>query len=116
MGPSDFMQALRREFPDLVEELDEESWKGLLYIETGCLARLATRQITDGDTQGVKQTFEFVRRCWLDGDGEVQNAIGVAFLEHLNFDDTKKRQRSWAFRLLPPVLQENARNLGVAPK
>jgi len=64
----------------------------------------------------VERTFEFVRRCWLGGDDEVQNALGVAFLEHLNFGNTKKRQRSWEFELLAPVLQENARNLGVAPK
>ena len=108
------MKALRMEFPDLVEELDEGSWKGLLHMETGCLARLAAQQITDGDTEGVKGTFEFVRRCWLDGDDEVQNAIGVAFLEHLDFGDTKKRRRSWAFRLLAPALQEHARSLGIA--
>ncbi len=35
----------------------------------------------------------------------VQNAIILSFLEHLDFQDGKKK-RSWAKDLLPPTLRE----------
>ncbi len=48
-----------------------------------------------------------------DGDDDVRNAIGVAFLEHLNFQDGKVR-REWAFALLPAGLRAAAGSLGIA--
>jgi hypothetical protein len=62
----------------------------------------------------VKKHFEFVRKADLTGDSTVQNAVGVSYLEHLNFRDGK-RHRSWAWDLLPEPLREEARSLGVEP-
>jgi hypothetical protein len=44
---------------------------------------------TYGDRAEVAKHFEFVRRADLAGDSEVQNALGVSYLEHLNFRDGK---------------------------
>lgn len=99
------MQALRQEFPDLVEELDEDD--GLVYLQTGTLARHTRHLIDSGARQEVAGVFEFARRWWIEGDDEVQNALGVAFVEHLNFHDGKAARR-WAFDLLPAPLREAA--------
>ena len=106
------MAALRDAFPGLVAELDEED--GLLHLETACFARLCQRAIDTGDRVLVRRCFRLARVAAMEGDAGVQNAIGVSFIEHLNFRDGKV-QRRWAYDLLPPRLQADAVALGTAP-
>jgi len=105
------MAAMRIEFPDLVDELDDETWCGLLHVETGCFARYTMTALDSGDRPKVKRCFDFARHAWMNGD---QNALGVSYLEHLNFADGKA-PRSWAFALLAPPLRHAAEQLGVSP-
>ena len=60
-----------------------------------------------------ERCFGVADRANRDGDDEVRNAIGLAFLAHLNFHDGKV-QRAWAFALLPASLKEAAGSLGIA--
>jgi hypothetical protein len=113
MTPEEFVAAARLEFPELASELDDDA--GLFYLQVGSLARHTQAAIDDGDRVEVQKQFEFVRKADLAGDPEVQNAIGVSYLEHLNFQD-RKRQRSWAWDILPEPLRGSARSLGVEPK
>ena len=112
MTPEEFIAAARIEFPELSSILDEDA--GLFYLQVGSLARCTQAAIDDGHREEVKRQFEFVRKADLAGDREVQNALGVSYLEHLNFQDGK-RHRSWAWDLLPEPLKEEARSLGVEP-
>jgi hypothetical protein len=111
---SEFMAAMRAEFPDLVDELDDETWRGLLHVEMGCFARYTMAAVDSGDRAAVTKCFHFARRAWTDGDHDVQNALAVSYLEHLNFADGKV-PREWAFSLLAPALRAEAGQLGVAP-
>jgi hypothetical protein len=108
-----FLERLRQEFPVLVEELDEESSRELLYVQLGAFARYVQRGIDAGAKAEVERCFAVADRANREGDVEVQNAIGVAFLEHLNFQDGKVR-RAWAFALLPAGLKAVAGSLGIA--
>lgn len=108
------MAALRADFPELTDELNDECWRGLLHLETACLARLVQSAIDGGDRRRVVRCFEFVRRWWLAADDDVQKALAVSFIENLDFNDGKVH-RAWAFDLLPPALQESAVALGTAP-
>ena len=108
------MSALRADFPELTDELNDEVWRGLLHLETACLTRFVQSAIDRGDRRDVARCFEFARRWWMAGDGVVQNALGVSFIEHLDFNDGKVL-RSWAFDLLPLALQECAVEVGNVP-
>lgn len=108
------MAALRAEFPELTDELNDEVWRGLLHLETACFARLVQSAIDSGERSRVVRCFEFARQWWGTGDEDVQNALAVSCIEHLTFSDGMV-QRSWAFELLPPALQEYAVALGTAP-
>jgi len=108
------MAALRADFPELTDELNDEVWRGLLHLETACFARLVQSAIDTGERGRVVRCFEFARRWWMAGDDAVQNALAVSCIEHLDFNDAKL-QHSWAFDLLPPALQEYAVALGTAP-
>jgi hypothetical protein len=109
-----FMAALRVEFPELADELNDPVWRGLLHLETACFARLIQKLIDGQQQPQVVRCFEFARRWWATGDDAVQNTLGVSCIEHLDFKDGKV-QRAWAFSLLPTVLQECAVALGTAP-
>lgn len=110
----EFMLALRVEFPALADELNDETWRGLVHLEASCLARHTRQAIDAGDEHEVQRCFDFVRLAWMAGDDAVCNALAVSYVEHLNFDDCKVR-RSWAFDLLAPVLRQVAVELGAAP-
>ncbi len=114
MDANEFMASLRQAFPELVDELDEV-WRGLLHLEMGCLARNTQRAIDSHAATEVDRCFEFARSAWLEGDNDVTNALGVSYIEHLNFDDGKVA-RTWAFARLAAPLQAAARSLGTAPK
>lgn len=114
MDAAEFMRRLRQEFPDLRDDLDQEGWAGLLYLETGSFARHAQHAIDEHDETLVRRCFEFADHAARHGDDQVQNAIGVAFLEHLNLQDGKV-PRVWAWELLTSRLQADAASLGVGP-
>lgn len=76
----------------------------MLHLQIGVLARFAQSVIDDGDKeawQEIGRVFEEIRKS---GTPEVENALNVAFLEHLNFKD-KKKMRSWAYRAMPPSMR-----------
>jgi hypothetical protein len=62
--------------PGLRDELDNETWRGLLHVETGCVARACQRAIDGGDVATVRRHFAFMREAWINGDDDVRNAIG----------------------------------------
>lgn len=114
MSPDDYMSELRQRFPDLAPTLDQEEWRGLLHVETGLFAAFCREAIDAGDRDLVERCFSFARQSAMDGTDEVKNAIGVSFVENLNFQDGKVRRRC-AYELLPPRLKADAEALGVAP-
>src|SRR5215467_9142157 len=97
------LDALFREFPEVVEDV-ENSMSGLFYVEMGCFARYVQRQIDTGNRAEVGRCYEWLRRLMLYGDNEVQNAVGVSVLEHLNTRDGKVA-RLWALESMPSVLR-----------
>ena len=108
---SELMIALRERFPEIVEDLDDDCWKGLLHLEVAVLSRVAQAAITEGNKESVRRCFDFADWAFRTGDEKVKNAICVSFLEHLTFVDTKKRQRSWAYSMLSKTLQQEFKDL-----
>jgi hypothetical protein len=112
VNSGELMAALRVEFPELVDELDEPSGVGLLHLETACLARATEAAMSRGDRATVRTHFEFVHRAWVAGDDEVQNALAVSYFENLDFRD-EQSSRSWAIPEIPEVLVPVATELSI---
>lgn len=111
MDSNSLMAALRQQFPELLDEFDDECMKGLLHLEVAVLSRVAQDAISNHDKARVQQCFNFADEAFRGGDADVRNAVAVSFLEHLSFADTKKRERSWAFPLLSRALQREFKSL-----
>ena len=96
---------LAREFPEIARELQEQSLAGLFYLEMGCFQRYIQHQIDAENRAEVARCYEWLRKFMLYGDSEVQNAVGVSVLEHLNTSDGKVNRR-WALESMPPILRQ----------
>lgn len=99
------VDALVAEFPDMKHDLLDETWSGLLHPQMGCFARYAQDAIDGGDRGTVRRCFELAEHFLREGNADVQNAVAVSFLEHLNFED-RERARAWARDLLPLLLRQ----------
>jgi len=95
-----FVSALKLRFPDLVGELEDETWAGLLHLEVGCLACYAQAAVDRGDRVVIERCWAFANAVLGDCTADVKNAICVSFLEHLEFED-RGTKRSWALELMP---------------
>src|SRR5262245_36890698 len=97
---SQFLRELKEEFPDLRSSLNREH--GLLHLEVHAFHRFAQAAIDGGDVKTVTRCFKLAERFLLYGNGNITNAIGVSFVEHLEFAN----DREWAWKLLPLPLKE----------
>ncbi len=95
---------LLKQFPEIAEDLTDDDLAGLGYMQVACFMRYTQRQIDEGRKPELQRCFDTARRFMLEGDDELQNAMGVAYLEHLNLKDGK-RPRRWALAVMPEPLR-----------
>lgn len=105
---SDFLREAKIVFPELRKEFNKQLCA--LHLEMHVLCDHVKAAIESGDRKTVGDAYRLVERCFTEGNKDLVNAVAVSFLEHLNFRDDEKC-RSWAERMLPPVLAEERRDL-----
>lgn len=98
-----FIGLLRARFPEVVADIADCS-HGLLHCEMGTLARATQRAISLGDMGTAKRHFLFIDSVFEWADPDVENAINVSYLEHIDFAGVDAR-RMRARQLLTPRLQ-----------
>jgi hypothetical protein len=102
LAQAKFVQLVLAEFPQLHEEFAEA--EGLLHLEMSALSRFAQKAIEHNDFDTLKRCYGLLAELMKTAPSEVENAIHVSFLEHLNFESSPYGEG--ARRLLPPVLKK----------
>jgi len=102
-GREQFVSALKEEFPEVREEVEDEIWTGLLHLEMACFARFTQDAIEQGDFDRLKQCFDFAARFYETADPNLKNAFYDSYLEYLDFNSPNG---SKAEGLLPTVLRQ----------
>jgi hypothetical protein len=103
LAQAKFVQLVLAEFPKLHEEFAEA--EGLLHLEMGTFSRFAQNAIDHNDLDTLKRCYGLLAGIMKTAaPSQVENAIYVSFLEHLNFE--RSPYGSAARRLLPPVLKK----------
>ncbi len=92
-------------FPAISEDLRDEGWSDLLHLQIAVFARFAQAVIDEGTCEVWKEVCHTFWELWQHCTPEVENALNVSFLEHLNFTDGK-RQRSWAYKAMHPAMRD----------
>lgn len=100
LAQAKFEQLVLAEFPQLNEEFAEA--EGLLHFEMATFSRFAQKAIDHNDLNTLKRCYGLLAGVINTAPSEVQEAVHVSFLEHLNFE--RSPYGAEARRLLPPVL------------
>jgi len=94
---------IEAEYPQISEEIQED--EGLLHIQIGTFSRLVQAFIDNKDTQAFDGACNLFVELFQKAAPELENALNVSFLEHLNFIDGNKL-RSWAYNAMPENMKE----------
>ena len=96
----DFVRMALAEFPELAEEFEE--WHDLLHLKMGAFSRIAQGAKGEGDWDKYNRCMHVTDELLRDPDPDLENALNVSFLEHLDFDGPRG---SKAWNYLSPRLQ-----------
>jgi len=100
---------IKKALPELHEAMNENG--SLYYNSMGAFARFTQDQIDSRELKKLKLCFSLARDFLMNGDENLKNAMHVSYLEHLNFEDSKRNHRSYAFDLMLPPLRQAYRNI-----
>ncbi len=101
---SQFIKEIKDTFPHLATDINAEN--GLLHLEIAVVRRFAQELMDGGDRDALARCFAIMQKYEAGGNARMRNAIDVSFVEDLDFRDTTKRQRRWAWEILPSSLKE----------
>ena len=76
----------------------------MLHFETAVFRRFTQRAIDERDEDTVVRCFAVADKYFAAGNGKLENAIGVSYIEDLLFTDQQK-SRQWAWTLFPARLK-----------
>ncbi len=102
---SQLLKEIKEAFPDLRHAINQEF--GLLHLEVGVFYCFTQQLIDEGKKESVIKAFEIADRFNRLGNKKIQNAIDVSYVEGLEFKNTGKNTRNWAWKLLPQSLKDD---------
>ena len=100
LSHQDFLDTVLTEFPQLRGDVDD--YDGLLHPEVGAFAQFTQRAKGRADWDTYARCVRLIDRLFQHADSELENAIQVSFLEHLDFEGPRGAA---AWKLLSPALQ-----------
>jgi hypothetical protein len=83
-GSEDFSRITLAEFPELAEDFEE--WSDLLHLKMGAFARITQSAKGEGDWEKYQRCVQLADTFCADPSPELENALNVSYLEHLDFD------------------------------
>ena len=101
---SQFIKDIKEAWPHLAPLINAED--GQLHLEMAVVRRFAQELIDGGDRDALARCFAIMQNYAIGGTEKMRNAVDVSFVEDLDFRDTKKTARRWAWDILPGALQE----------
>ena len=101
---SEFIASIKSRWPELTPLINQE--QDLLHFQVKHVRNLIQHQIDSHFESDLRNTFRFIEKSFLSANSEVKNAIDVSIIEELEFRDRGKLNRSWAWEVMPSILQD----------
>ena len=101
---SEFLKEMKNLFPEIREDINKE--EGLLSFEIDVLVKHIQKQIDFNINNKTELAFILLDKYYKSGNKSLRELIRNAVCEDLNFSDTSKRKRLWAYNLLSKQLKE----------
>ncbi|MEW8439687.1 MAG: hypothetical protein AB2689_16185 [Candidatus Thiodiazotropha taylori] len=102
---SQFLKELKGEFPELTKKINSEG--GLSTFEMDVFCAFTQKKINDGEKENVIKCFKLAERYFINTNNSFKSVISTCFVECLDFSNTKKNVREWAWELFPETLKED---------
>lgn len=107
IGHREFIEMLAAEFPDVAGEIREED--GLLHLEVAAFRRATERAMDTGRLWTAERHFRFAERARREAAPDVENALGVSYVEDLALGEcTPERYRAVKERMPAAMREEMA--------
>ena len=100
---SEFLKEVKKHFPEIREDINKE--EGLLSFEIDIFIKHVQNQIDSNKVNKTEIALSLLDKYYQDGNKSLHELIRNAVCEDLDFSDTSKRKRLWAYDLLSNQLK-----------
>jgi hypothetical protein len=100
---SEFLSEVKKLFPEIKEDINKQ--QGLLSFEIDIFIKHVQAKIDSNEPDAIQTAYELLEKYYRMGNTSIQELIRNAVCEDLDFANTKKHQRMWAYELLPQSLK-----------
>ena len=93
MNDKTFLNELIDNFPEIRDELSDEDFKDLIYLQIGCFKRFTQSAIDKEKLDVVKKCFQFIENRLDSLDQKVENAVYISYLSKLEIKKNSKTEK-----------------------
>lgn len=93
MNDKTFLNELIDNFPEIRDELLDEDFKDLIYLQIGCFKRFTQKAIDKEKLDVVKKCFQFIENRLDSLDQKVENAVYISYLSKLEIKKNSKTEK-----------------------
>ena len=93
MNDKTFLNELIDNFPEIRDELLDEDFKDLIYLQIGCFKRFTQSAIDKEKLDVVKKCFQFIENRLDSLDQKVENAVYISYLSKLEIKKNSKTEK-----------------------
>ena len=104
IGYREFLDLLEAELPDVAEEIRAEGYN-LPHLDTATFRRATEWAMDAGQFWAAEQHFRFVERVLSDAAPDVDNALGVSYIEDLALGECTPMRYLAVKERMPPKLR-----------
>jgi hypothetical protein len=91
--PKTCLTSIKQRYQSVGKMIDAYEYNDSFYSAIGLLADFFNEKIKNKELTTVKDLYLFAHDLYKHGDSEVQNAIGVSFIEHLQFETDQQAKQ-----------------------
>ena len=88
----EFLDLLVATFPETRDEVLDPDYAGLIHLQVGRLAAYANKCIETRRFDELRRVFDFFEATMRKVTTDVENALYVSFLEHVDFEGFQQKE------------------------
>lgn len=102
MTAAEAIKNIQAEFPEITGLIQED--EGLLHLQIATFSHLVQAFIDSGNRENFARACVLFTTLYSQAAPDLENALNVSFLEHLEFSDGD-HERRWAYSAMPESMR-----------
>ena len=92
LSKAEFLTLLTETFPETREDVLDPDYDDLIHLQVGILANYANKCVEIKRFDELKKVFDFFEATEKKVDSDIENALYVSFLEHVDFEGLDEKE------------------------